>query len=105
MLDAYGYQRRRVTPALQIRFRKASAIITSRIVTQALETSYPAMLRRETRRKYATKDAAWVRMVRVSIWILLMRFTDSASKQCARSTATCSRSTKGLPEKMRTPYQ
>src|ERR1700761_2721033 len=99
MTDGYGCQRKKVTPALQVRFRKVSAITISRTVIQVLATLYPAMSLRAMRRKYAMKFEAWARMVRVSTWTLLTRFTGSACKQCARSTETCSRFTKGLREK------
>src|ERR1700758_3933336 len=105
MTDGYGCQRGKVTPALQVRFRKVSAITISKTVIQVLATLYPAMSLRAMRRKYAMKVEEWARMVRASTWILPMRFTGSASKQFARSTETCSRFTKGLQEKTRTRYQ
>ena len=83
-------------------FPKTSAITTSRTATRVSAISYPAMSRREMRRKYAMKDAGWGRTGRVCTWTLRMRFTGSASKQFARSTAICSISTSGLLVRMPT---
>src|ERR1700752_2279445 len=105
MTDGYGCQRGKVTPALQVRFRKVSAITISKTVIQVLATLYPVMSLRAMRRKDAMKVEAWARMVRASTWILPMRFTGLPCKQFARSTETCSRFTKGLREKTRTRYQ
>src|ERR1700745_1135569 len=99
MTDGYGCQRGKVTPALQLRFRKVSAITISKTVIQVLATLYPAMSLRETPRKSATKGAALDRTAKGYTWILRTRFTGSVSRPFARSTATSSRFTKGLPEK------
>src|ERR1700758_394060 len=105
MTDGYGCQRGKVTPALQVRFRKVSAITISKTDIQVLATLYPAMSLRAMRRKYAMKVEVWARMVRESTWTLPMRFTGSVSRPFARSTETFSRFTKGLQEKTRTRYQ
>src|ERR1700755_1923672 len=99
MMAEYGCPRKREKPAPRRKYRKMSAITTSRTVTRVLAISYLATSHREMPRKYVMKVAGSGRMGRASIWILPKPFNGSGYKQSRKSTETCSTSINELREK------